>query len=1206
MKKKTRSLWSIVLFLALVLQALNFTPAVQGSASAAASEEYGLPANTKDGLIFHAWNWSFDTIKANMPAIAAAGYKSVQTSPIQGNKENLMEGSKWWVLYQPTNFKIGNAQLGNRDQFKAMCDVAEQYGISVIVDVVANHTGNAGGGSLEYTPATNVDPVIRNNPSFWHEARGVSDWGKRWEVTHWGIGLPDLNTSNQDLQNIIIGFLNDAIALGADGFRFDAAKHIELPNEDGGSNFWPRVLGSLSKQNLYIYGEVLQGGADNFAGYAGYMNLTASAYGHDLIKAVGFGANKNVDLARSYSSAGVSSSKLVTWVESHDTYANDKSETTYMTDWQIKMGWALIASRAETTSLFLARPGGSGKFGTGLGQAGKETWKDADVAAVNKFHNAMVGQGEYLRTISSDLMLIERGTKGMTIVNLGGDASINSVTNLASGTYVNQATGGGTFTVANGRITGNIGGGKIAVLYQEVKPTPKVSIDAQEGGFYTDSLTVKMTYSDTVSASYSLNNGTQTALNSGDTVTFGAGAAFGTTYSLKIVANNAAGQTTKTYTFTKEDPNAALKVHFYKPSGWGTPGMYYYDDSVTPTKIGAAWPGTAMTDEGNGWYSTQVAGWKQAKVIFTSGSNQIPGASQPGYTVTGEKWIKDGVIHTSNPDVVIKTPTVSIDKAEGAFYTDSLDVTISYNDATAATYSLNGGAPVSFTSGQKATFGAGAAYGTTYTLNVTASNADKTTTKSYSFTKTKTALPAPTISIDKAEGTFYGNSLEVTVSYANADGATYTLNGGAQTNVASGQKITIGADGAFGTKYTLIVTASNEDKSTTKTFTFTKEDPNAGLSIHFYKPSGWGTPNIYYYNDSVTPTKIGVAWPGVAMTDEGNGWYVFRVTGWTQGKVIFNSGSNQIPGASQPGYAVTGEKWIKNGVIYQSNPDTVIPENKTPTITIDKSEGSFNSDSLNVAITLKDATSATYSLNGGAPVSFTSGQQVAIGAGDAFGTTYTLSVTAINIDKTATKTYTFKKEEEQAITVRYYKPDGWGTPNIYYYDESVTPTKIGVAWPGVAMQNEGNGWYSYKLTGWSKANVIFNSGGQQTPASGQAGYLVTKSVWIKNGVITDQEPVQKTVAVTFTIKNATTVSGQSIYLVGNVAELGNWAPASAIATTASTYPTWKVTVNLVEGTKIEFKAIKKNASNGVVWESGQNRSYTVSSSNPTVEFNFNN
>ena len=44
-------------------------------------------------------------------------------------------------------------------------------------------------------------------------------------------GLPDLNTGSTKVQNYVIGFLKECIDAGADGFRFDAAKHIEVPTD---------------------------------------------------------------------------------------------------------------------------------------------------------------------------------------------------------------------------------------------------------------------------------------------------------------------------------------------------------------------------------------------------------------------------------------------------------------------------------------------------------------------------------------------------------------------------------------------------------------------------------------------------------------------------------------------------------------------------------------------------------------------------------------------------------------------------------------------------------------------------------------------------------------------------------------------------------------------------------------------------------------
>lgn len=79
---------------------------------------------------------------------------------------------------------------------------------------------------------------------------------------------------------------------GVDGFRFDAGKHVELPNEFDGSQYWTTILQNGSQ---YQYGEVLQG--DSGLDYKAYANLyakygeggggaTASDYGKTIRSAL--------------------------------------------------------------------------------------------------------------------------------------------------------------------------------------------------------------------------------------------------------------------------------------------------------------------------------------------------------------------------------------------------------------------------------------------------------------------------------------------------------------------------------------------------------------------------------------------------------------------------------------------------------------------------------------------------------------------------------------------------------------------------------------------------------------------------------------------------------------------------------------------------------------------------------------------------------
>ena len=132
-KKFTSFFIALVFTLSLLFN--NFTGLISTADVAVAETKVAVNA-IDDGAILHAWNWSLDTIRENLPAIKAAGYKVVQTSPVQGTKENTMSEDHWWLLYQPTNFKIGNAQVGSRDDLKSLCEEADKYGIKIIVDVI--------------------------------------------------------------------------------------------------------------------------------------------------------------------------------------------------------------------------------------------------------------------------------------------------------------------------------------------------------------------------------------------------------------------------------------------------------------------------------------------------------------------------------------------------------------------------------------------------------------------------------------------------------------------------------------------------------------------------------------------------------------------------------------------------------------------------------------------------------------------------------------------------------------------------------------------------------------------------------------------------------------------------------------------------------------------------------------------------------------
>jgi alpha-glucosidase len=91
---------------------------------------------------------------------------------------------------------------------------------------------------------------------------------------------------------------------------------------------------------------------------------------------------------------------------------------------------------------------------------------------------------------------------------------------------------------------------------------------------------------------------------------------------------------------------------------------------------------------------------------------------------------------------------------------------------------------------------------------------------------------------------------------------------------------------------------------------------------------------------------------------------------------------------------------------------------------------------------------------------------------------------------------------------------------------------------------------------------------------------------------------QAPVTQTFTCTNGTTTSGQSVYAVGSVPQLGLWSVASAVKLNPTAYPTWTGTIgNLPPNTAVEWKCIKRQEANypdtADQWQPGSNTTFTT-------------
>lgn len=631
--KKAKKIASLVVASALLTSSFAAITSVNAaevdSSAQTASADSTLRDKVGDGVMLHAFNWSYNTIKENLPAIAAAGYTTVQTSPVQQPKDYSTSGDvtgQWWKLYQPISFHIAKESwLGTKDDLKSLCDEADKYGIKIICDIVSNHIANAD----ETRPDSVSNQVKKYEPEFYKKRRtytrtykgDANDSSVQAVVQGHVSKCPDLVTNDTAVQTYIINLLKECIDCGVDGFRFDAAKHIET--EDDGeyaSDYWKNITTSASSyytqktgDDLYIYGEILNNcGADrSYSSYTKYINVTDNRTGDAVLYNVTRGKASTATNAK-YKS-GVAASNAVLWAESHDTYEGNSgssgfSNTADVSDENVVKAWAIVASRKDSTALFFARPG------TALmgGVSTDTTYKSTAVSEINKFHNLFVGQSEKLGS-SGDIAYVARGTSGIVLSNCKGtNASVSiSGTGLADGKYTDTVSGA-EFTVANGVLTGSIGKTGVAVVYNGTT-TPKAINSVESGSFRGDTMTLTLGLENATSGTYCLDDSTPVKFTGTTSIRIGSDYKPGETITLTVTATDGVKTSSMVYKYTKSTAQESGVYVFFNPAtqkGWSAPyQVYIYDETTNKGTVykNANWPGEAMTlDPATGYYYYEV------------------------------------------------------------------------------------------------------------------------------------------------------------------------------------------------------------------------------------------------------------------------------------------------------------------------------------------------------------------------------------------------------------------------------------------------------------------------------------------------------------------------------------------------------------------------------------------------------------------------
>lgn len=258
--------------------------------------------------------------------------------------------------YWAENFMKVDKHFGTLDDYKNLVKKCHDNNMSVIQDIVLNHTGNfftypnnqydATNVKENWTPMTGSVPVKaptqypfnENNPNknlkdaIYHFTPNIENMDNQFQRENYQLyDLDDLNTENP----VVVKALKDSYKywikeVGIDGFRIDSARHVPksfLQDFINGKDGIKAYASSLGKNDFFTYGEDFDSSNQNVAGYVkdntgNIMDSMLDFPLQDTLKRVFINGEStklistefNERTNKLYNDTG----KLVTFVDNHD------------------------------------------------------------------------------------------------------------------------------------------------------------------------------------------------------------------------------------------------------------------------------------------------------------------------------------------------------------------------------------------------------------------------------------------------------------------------------------------------------------------------------------------------------------------------------------------------------------------------------------------------------------------------------------------------------------------------------------------------------------------------------------------------------------------------------------------------------------------------------------------------------------------------
>ncbi len=661
--------------------------------------------------------------------------------------------------YWGRNFFDIDERLGTWSKFDELITKmhSPQYNMKLILDYAPNHSNPNDEGEFGALFRTSFNTSGQPS-STWKVTDYPSDTAGNWYNRNGGIAaggpsfgwewddpwaaryknLFNLSDFNQDKSNVQ-GYLADALEMwlrrGVDAVRLDAVKHMNISYTQSLTNTMRSRLG----RDVFFFGEWMDASAWVNSGLNAeartYANTTGSSlldFGYQkLMMSVLTGSQQYLGQVRNMRDLSyylrdreiywANPLDQVVFLDNHDAprlmveLVNAGQNTTFARQ-RVDLGLAITMTVRGVPCIYYATEHYAANFTTNsFGQKGNDPYNremmPSFATTTSAFQlikklsnlkqtNKALQDGSYTeKWADNTLIAYERksGNDVVVVVANMGPARTQTVGNLSlpNGTYTN-VLGTNTVNISGGSGSFSLAQNGVIVLARSAETKVATPSFNPPAGMITAGTTVTISTSTPGATIYYTTNGTTptTSSPSGAAGSSTASVTLSAAATLRAIAVKS-GLTTSDVASASYTIGTGLKLHFYRNSvaNWPNVNCYYWGSNGSPAAN--TWPGTAMTNNGDGWFTITIPGATSANVIFNNGSSQTVDLARSGegwFVPTGTSSGKiTGTWYSSNPYSNVAAPTFN--PAAGAVTAGTV-VTISTSTPGATIYyTTNGSTP---------------------------------------------------------------------------------------------------------------------------------------------------------------------------------------------------------------------------------------------------------------------------------------------------------------------------------------------------------------------------------------------------------------------------------------------------------------------------------------------------------------------------------